>query len=126
MRMSDWSSDVCSSDLRRGHLAPRQRFEPAISVGVETKGIDVDTKLARGRDLVDILAAGSRAREELLADRVVGAVSHAAGPLPPAQPSPMRCSWRGRAARRLTTVRLPVLLTVFWSVASCAVIEEDG
>src|SRR3546814_17983004 len=35
MRISDWSSDVCSSDLERGNIDPRERFmsQPTILDG---------------------------------------------------------------------------------------------
>src|SRR3546814_12833347 len=39
MRISDWSSDVCSSDLAKHHLAPPKELArlraPAVLIGVE-------------------------------------------------------------------------------------------
>src|SRR3546814_5329567 len=39
MRISDWSSDVCSSDLRARFVAPDQAAEPMIEAG---RGRDID------------------------------------------------------------------------------------
>src|SRR3546814_8056906 len=41
MRISDWSSDVCSSDLRFKPLSQKGKFVGAITSYYDTKGIDI-------------------------------------------------------------------------------------
>src|SRR3546814_2146699 len=68
MRISDWSSDVCSSDLRlRGGVDRRLADDDFAGPAVERLGVVADTRLAAAFDLVQhvgdqtasvVLAAG--------------------------------------------------------------------
>jgi hypothetical protein len=86
-----------------GHPAARQRLEPSIGVGREAQREDIDAELARGCDLVDILAARSRSGEKFLRDRTFGDVSHGLATRLPERKSRARRSDRGRAPRQLLT-----------------------
>src|SRR3546814_7011219 len=53
MRISDWSSDVCSSDLEQGNAAVRQQIHAA--VGQQTLGRHVQQiQIARQKRLLDL------------------------------------------------------------------------
>src|SRR3546814_9769211 len=75
MRISDWSSDVCSSDLRVGAVVERELI-----------GLAVETELS-ARDPVRIAADGHReiiglvdiARKVVIAEQHVGALAVAVG-----------------------------------------------
>src|SRR3546814_16351323 len=58
MRMSDWSSDVCSSDLRRKEAEPARllggHFRSEIAVGEHLVADDVDRAALRLRPFVDL------------------------------------------------------------------------
>src|SRR3546814_16864399 len=72
MRISDWSSDVCSSDLKGGGGNPFVIVECIIGIIVETigPGVLVMRDLAKGDDLIALfLEVGGQ-----LADCGVGAV----------------------------------------------------
>src|SRR3546814_13945238 len=72
MRISDWSSDVCSSDLKGGGGNPFVIVECIIGIIVETigYGVLVMSDLAKGDDLIALLLqVGGQ-----LADCGVGAV----------------------------------------------------
>src|SRR3546814_2929576 len=53
MRISDWSSDVCSSDLLRSHLRKKQHIANARRVGQKHhQPIDTDTNARSWRQAV--------------------------------------------------------------------------
>src|SRR3546814_18489327 len=45
MRISDWSSDVCSSDLREVHVKARVLVQPRPDLGVLVGGVVVDDQM---------------------------------------------------------------------------------
>src|SRR3546814_18722442 len=63
MRISDWSSDVCSSDLRG--MAAKLHRDPLHAVGGELHQMFADRGRAGEADLAD-----HRAREQMPADHV--------------------------------------------------------
>ena len=78
-----------------------ERLKPAIGIGRESEREDIDAKLAGGGDLVDILTAGARPRQELLGDRTFGDFSHGSATPLRVPKSPSRRSDRERAPRQL-------------------------
>src|SRR3546814_7376280 len=84
MRISDWSSDVCSSDLLvvgQDRRRPAERIVPAL------------IPLAGGRETAEIGDHRVRGLGDIIADGLVGAVGIADGqpdrpPLPPADGQP--------------------------------------
>src|SRR3546814_19915275 len=83
MRISDWSSDVCSSDLALGVDSGHIRPGPAIAeqdldalrrqIGpLRVADDDVRQYLAAKADPLDRIARGNAAAVELIADELVG------------------------------------------------------
>ena len=54
------------------HLAARQNLQLPECIRFQPERIDIDAKLARGRDLVDVLPAGAGRGEEFLGQRILG------------------------------------------------------
>src|SRR3546814_7092727 len=77
MRISDWSSDVCSSDLLKSALGP------AIAAWLEDTGVAEVMLNADGRLWVDRLDSGMAVTEEWLspaqAERIIRLVAHHVG-----------------------------------------------
>src|SRR3546814_9823850 len=96
MRISDWSSDVCSSDLRiRARRCPRRRRRPSAAppvrapcarglVGLEARGGSVATGPSPTIQAMARLAAGSSGSADGSDD--VATTTDAAGDAPPLTP----------------------------------------
>ena len=92
--IADWRRQMTKGGIRAGEVL--DELESHLRE-------DIDAQLARRRDLVDILAAGTRAGEKLLADRAFGDVSHGSARRLRGPRSRVRRSDRERALRRLLT-----------------------
>src|SRR3546814_4257226 len=75
MRISNWSSDVCSSDLQRRQLGGRRRLQHRLGHAAEDRGrIDLLERLAAagvGADLAD----EQHERDRVLLRREIGRAS---------------------------------------------------
>src|SRR3546814_11751725 len=107
MRMSDWSSDVCSSDLRRWRESDGERRRHAAVVAGENELIGARSRIGRSRHLNDdaIIAAQPVGQAEARGARIAVAgreeaeVVDAAQLDPPATVEPFEIEI-GRAAGR--------------------------
>src|SRR3546814_19140681 len=63
MRISDWSSDVCSSDLRKEYLEPAIKGDMVVSIAVSEAGAGSDVaniKTTARKDGGDYVISGSK------------------------------------------------------------------
>src|SRR3546814_16947199 len=72
MRISDWSSDVCSSDLLCGIHAPNREGEPPLPVLGEIEHGRLQPQLTAGERPASAIDLDLRGAEEAIADHAVG------------------------------------------------------
>src|SRR3546814_4637472 len=65
MRISDWSSDVCSSDLRHGELTLAEAIISPGSILVGTTASGLDLRERHGVNVLAVARQGQRLRQRL-------------------------------------------------------------
>src|SRR3546814_14116196 len=98
--MSDWSSDVCSSDLPRRQLAPGQCAAPGCNG--ELRSDEVATRRNPRLDSAGIAAGRPGRVLHSAADRVVegtGSAENQGRPIDPAPEEIGRATWRERVCQ---------------------------
>src|SRR3546814_16177034 len=93
MRISDWSSDVCSSDLRHHEdREPQRRGRPDDAFGLETRALQAEQGLARRRRDADQL----RLRDDQHAEQRDQAAEITHAPAEPAEPADLLRRFQSR------------------------------